>query len=216
MPQRPVITCLLLFGLTATTAVTRGAARTALVPDREDAADAARLIEVLDVGQGSTVAEIGAGEGALTLAMAEHVGRSGRVYSSELGPERVADLRQAVAKADLENVTVLEGHANQTNLPDKCCDALFMRRVYHHFEDPGAMNASLWRSLKPGGRLAIIDFPPDTGESAEPSGRSDGDQHGVTAQTVERELKEAAFEVLSTDKVSDRDFMVVVQKPTMR
>ncbi|MGH9162864.1 MAG: hypothetical protein ACRD2X_23110, partial [Vicinamibacteraceae bacterium] len=81
---------------------------------------------------------------------------------------------------------------------------------YHHFGDPAAMNASLWRSLKPGGRLAVIDFPPDEGESADASGRADGDHHGVTAGTVERELEKAGFEPLSSDKGTEGDFLLVV------
>jgi ubiquinone/menaquinone biosynthesis C-methylase UbiE len=54
---------------------------------------------------------------------------------------------------------VVEGGLAQTNLPDECCDAVFMRHVYHHFGDPPAMNASLFRSLKPGGRLAWTSRP---------------------------------------------------------
>ena len=56
---------------------------------------------------------------------------------------------------------MLEGAAAATNLPPACCDAIFMRDVYHHITEPEAFNKSLAASLKPGGRLAVIDFPPD-------------------------------------------------------
>jgi hypothetical protein len=55
-------------------------------------------------------------------------------------------------------VTVIEGAAASANLPAACCDAIFLRHVYHHLGDYGAFNKSLQSALKPGGRLAIIDF----------------------------------------------------------
>ena len=64
------------------------------------------------------------------------------------------------AAAGLKNVTVVDGTAGRTNLPEQCCDAIFMRDVYHHFTDPAAMNASVLASLKPGGMLGVLDFGP--------------------------------------------------------
>jgi SAM-dependent methyltransferase len=65
-----------------------------------------------------------------------------------------------VAAAGLRNVTILQAHARGTGLPTSCGDALILRRVYHHLTDPGATNVDLSRVLRPGGFLAIIDFPP--------------------------------------------------------
>ena len=89
-----------------------------------------------------------------------------------------------------------------------------MRRVYHHIGNPALMNASLLASLKPGGFLAVIDFPPDSAESDRPEGRDVGEQHGVTSATVARELGEAGFEVVAVDtgEGSDR-YMVVARRP---
>ncbi|MCA1585074.1 MAG: methyltransferase domain-containing protein [Acidobacteria bacterium] len=182
---------------------------------QNDARDAERLIKALEVKTGHTVAEVGAGGGALTVAMAREVGPTGRVYSSELGESRIASLQTAVDRASLPQVTVLAGATVATNLPDGCCDALFMRVVYHHFADPVTMNASLFSALKPGGRLAIIDFVPRGGRQAEtPDDRDEGDRHGVSPETVAAELKHAGFEVLSVERGSDRDFMVVARKPS--
>src|SRR5688500_83721 len=127
---------------------------------QNNAADTAKLIEVLQLKPGSIVAEIGAGNGDLTIALAKHVGPTGRVYTSELGADRLAGLREAVTKSGTANVQVVEGQEAHANLPDGCCDALFMRNVYHHFGDPATMNASFLKALKPGGRLAVIDLSP--------------------------------------------------------
>lgn len=169
------------------------------------------LIEVLQLKNGSSVADIGAGDGDQTLAIARYVGPDGQVYSTELGSESLQELRSKIDEVSADNVTVVEGHPKQTNLPDECCDALFLRRVYHHFNDPVSMNKSLWRSLKPGGRLAIIDFEP-RGSEAEPSGRASGSQHGVTAKTVIEELRQAGFKLISSEQRSGRDVYVVMEK----
>lgn len=181
---------------------------------QDDAADAARLMKALEIKAGLSVAEIGAGAGALTLAMAREVGASGHIYSTELGDDRVQKLQEAVTRANVPRVNVLTGAPAATNLPEGCCDAVFMRVVYHHFADPPAMNASLLRSLRPGGRLAVIDFLPRRGEAEMPEDRDEGDHHGVTPDTVVRELKEAGFEIVSTEPPKDRNFMVVARKPS--
>ena len=178
------------------------------------ASDAARLVTALQLHPGHTVADIGAGRGELTMALAREVGPTGQVYATELNPDRLRDIRQATQSADLKNVTVIEAHATRTNLPEQCCDALVLRRVYHHFADPHLMNASMRQSLKPGGLLAVIDFAPDSAESADPEGRDNGNQHGVTSATVVRELSQAGFELVAVEKgPRSGSFMVVARRP---
>jgi ubiquinone/menaquinone biosynthesis C-methylase UbiE len=105
------------------------------------------------------VADVGAGNGELTAILAAEVGRSGRVYSSDIDPGSLDRVRAAVGAAGHTNVTLLLSEAGNANLPDGCCDAIVMRRVYHHLTDAAAINASLLRALRPGGVLAVIDFP---------------------------------------------------------
>ena len=181
----------------------------------EFAADALRLTKALDLTAGLSVADIGAGDGQLTVALARVVGPTGRLYATELESGRLRAIRRAADSAGVKNVTVLEAHATRTNLPDRCCDALVVRNVYHHFENPVSINRSLYQSLKPGGRLAIIDFRPDSAESANPTRRSDGAQHGVTPATVVCELREAGFELVAMEDGTRRTgFMVVMRRPS--
>jgi predicted methyltransferase len=175
---------------------------------QDNASDAAKLIEVLQLKPGSTVAEIGAGGGELTIALAKHVGSEGRVFTSELGSDRLKRLRETVDKADMSHIQVVEGHEAHANLAEGCCDALFMRNVYHHFGDPASMNASIARALKPGGRVAIIDFAPPKATAA-PGKRGEDGSHGVSAETVASELKDAGFEIVTTEERPKRWFLVV-------
>ena len=170
------------------------------------------LIEVLELKKGSVVADIGAGDGDQSLEVAEFVGPDGYVYSTELGNDELSNLRRQVEYSELENIEVFEGHPARTNLPDECCDGIYLRRVYHHIGNPASMNASIFRTLKPGGRLAIIDFEP-RGNEGEPGKRASGRQHGVLRETVEDELTEAGFELIRSEHPSGRYYYVVFQKP---
>lgn len=180
---------------------------------QSDSEDVDWLIDVLELNEGSIVADVGAGHGEFSIALARYV-TSGKVYSSELGTSRVERLRRNVESASVSNVTVIEGDPRVTNLPEACCDALFVRNVYHHFDYPASMNRSIWKSLKPGGRLAVIDFEPRGSESEDPEGRDEGGQHGVTVKTVVEELRQAGFRLISTEEEqSGRDIYVVMEKP---
>jgi protein-L-isoaspartate O-methyltransferase len=150
-----------------------------------------RLYQVLKLKAGMTVAEIGAGQGRMTVAMARLLAPTGRVFATELDAQLVRDIQNRAAKAGVQNVTVIEGTDRSTNLPAQCCDAIWMVTVYHHFTDPVAMDASLFRALRPGGRIAIIDFSPSrwrfwlTRPSGVPQNRGG---HGIPKAIVIQEL----------------------------
>lgn len=116
-----------------------------------------RLRNVLGLRPGMAVADVGAGNGELTVTLAAEVGASGRVYTNDLD---LAQVRATVAAAGLSNVTFVQSRAGDTTLPENCCDAIVVRRVYHHLTEPAAITASLLRALRPDGVLAVIDFPP--------------------------------------------------------
>jgi ubiquinone/menaquinone biosynthesis C-methylase UbiE len=123
---------------------------------RADGEEMPRLRQALALEAGKVVADVGAGEGALTLALAREVGPNGRVFATEIDAARLKKLQAA----KLDNVTVVEGRRGETGLPPACCDAIVLRRVYHHLAEPASIGADLLRALRPGGVLAVIDFPP--------------------------------------------------------
>ena len=172
----------------------------------------ARIFEAIQVREGMSVCEMGAGDGELTMAVAKAVGATGRVFTSELGDDRIKTLRDKVAASGLSHITVIAGDPAKTNFPDTGCDALFMRNVYHHFGDPSQINASIHASMKAGGRVAVVDFTPPGKEAERPADRSKDGMHGVTRATVERELSAAGFEPVSHEDAAQRWFMVVAVK----
>jgi ubiquinone/menaquinone biosynthesis C-methylase UbiE len=152
-------------------------------------AEMPRLREALGLKTGMVVADVGAGKGQLTLALAAAVGSTGHVFSSDIDADRVRALRETVTEAGLGNVTVVEAKTSESGLPAGCCDAIVLRRVYHHVTDPAATNASLLRALRPGGVLAVIDIPP-------PLFFLERSPLGIAPQIVVDELKASGFEML--------------------
>ena len=155
---------------------------------RADGREMSRLQQLLGLETGTVVADVGAGKGELTFALAREVGAKGRVFATEIDADRLRLLREAVVAAKLEQVTVIAGHSSEAGLPPNCCDAIVLRRVYHHLADPSGINASLFRSLRPGGVLAVIDFPP-------PFFLNRG-QFGVPAKIVDSEVSSSGFEAV--------------------
>ena len=162
-----------------------------------------------------TAADVGAGFGATTVVLAKWIG-AGKVYATDIGERQLNAIRDYVEKEGLKNVTVLAGAPAATNLPAACCDAIFMRDVYHHITTPDVFDKSLLASLKPGGRLAIIDFLPRAG-SATPDGvPANRGGHGVTPAIVVDELTSAGFTHVRTYQQwpteKDSFFLVLVRK----
>jgi ubiquinone/menaquinone biosynthesis C-methylase UbiE len=177
--------------------------------------EAPRLFDVLEVQPGMVVADVGAGQGELTVVLAQRVGSNGRVYATEIDRGRLGEIRSATERAHAENVTVVEGAAASTNLPDACCDAIVLREVYHHLTDPADLDASLNRSLKPGGKLAIIDFPPRKGSSLPNGVNPNRGGHGIRSTLVREELVAAGFTLAKTiDKWGDdASYLLLFRKP---
>ena len=153
------------------------------------------LAKLFELKTGMTVADVGAGFGAWTMRFSRAVGPSGRVYATDIGAAQLAALRDAVQRERLTNVTVLEGAVATTNLPALCCDAILIRDAYHHLTEPAAIVKSLAAALKPGGRLAIIDFPPRPNSEVPPGVPADRRGHGVPPEVVEREVGAALTHV---------------------
>ena len=178
----------------------------------------ARLRILMQWRDGQTLADVGAGEGEIGIAAAAIVGDSGKVYLTELDQQKRKALEQTVKREALKNVIVVQAAERRTNLPDNCCDAIVLRRVYHHFTAPTDMDTSLLRSLKPGGELAVIDFPPrpwlteNEPVKGVPANRGG---HGIPQNILLQELLAAGFTVGQVvNDWPDDSYCVIFRKPT--
>jgi ubiquinone/menaquinone biosynthesis C-methylase UbiE len=177
-----------------------------------------RLLELLDLKPGMAVADVGAGFGAWTMRLARAIGPSGRVYATDLGAAQLAALRDVTVRERLNNVTIIEGAVGSTNLPARCCDAILIRDAYHHFTQPDALINSLAASLKPGGRLAVIDFPPRPNTDVPAGVPANRGGHGVPSDVVEREVRAQLTHVRTIPAWSPASepaslFLVLFRKP---
>jgi ubiquinone/menaquinone biosynthesis C-methylase UbiE len=177
-----------------------------------------KLVELLQLKPGMTVADVGAGFGAWTMRLSRWIGPAGRVYATEIGAAQLTALRDTVQRERLTNVTVVEGAANMTNLPALCCEAILIRDAYHHLTQPEEIIRSLAASLKPGGMLAVIDFPPRPNSEVPAGVPSNRAGHGVPPEVVQREAGAALTHVRtipmwSPDSQPASLFLALFRKP---
>ena len=156
--------------------------------------ETARIAQALQLDQGLTVADVGAGDGQYSVFLADAVGTTGAVYATEVDEGRLEAIREAVAGRD--NVKVVHGKPDSTELPAECCDRILLRRVYHHFEDPQSMLASLLASLRPGGVIAVVDFLRESSELGRPDATPHDHEHGVRIDDLTAAMQEAGFELV--------------------
>jgi ubiquinone/menaquinone biosynthesis C-methylase UbiE len=122
--------------------------------------EADRLGAALGIAEGHVVAEIGAGSGDMAVEIAARVGPDGRVYATEIDEWKRDAIAELAQRRGLTQLHVREAGERSADLPDGCCDAIFMRNVLHHIEGWPAYAATLAPALRPGGRVGIIDFSP--------------------------------------------------------
>jgi SAM-dependent methyltransferase len=209
-----------------TAALLSAAIAAAQPPDAKQAAqergqaelEVPHLSGVLELEPGATVADVGAGFGAMSVVLA-HRDKTGKVIATDVTENSVAVIRNYVQREGLVNVSVLLSGASSTNLPDACCDAIFLRNVYHHLSEVAAFNRSLFAALKPGGRLAIIDAPPGKPETPPPGVPANREGHGIRAALVVEELTAIGFTVGRTidkwppDAKSQPAYLLLFRKP---
>jgi predicted methyltransferase len=180
-----------------------------------DPDESRRIAEVLEVAEGSRLADLGAGDGRWTFDFAARVGAPGMVFATEVDADKVENLEREVERRGLTNVRVLSGDQNRTGLPADCCAGILVREVYHHFTNPAAMLADLYAALRPGGLIAVIDFEPGSRGLRTPSGvPANRGGHGISRKLVIEEMEKSGFvRVSEIEDWGGRRFCVVFRRP---
>jgi ubiquinone/menaquinone biosynthesis C-methylase UbiE len=125
---------------------------------REQEESPAKALSLVGITQGMTVADIGAGSGYMTMRLAPMVGPTGKVYATDIQPALLQRLQQKLSQAHASNVQVVLGSDTDAKLPDSSVDVALLVDVYHEFQYPREMLRSIRRSLKPDGRLVLIEY----------------------------------------------------------
>jgi ubiquinone/menaquinone biosynthesis C-methylase UbiE len=125
---------------------------------RQREEDCEQLLRELDIRPGMTVCDLGCGNGFYTLRLAELSGASGKVYAVDIQPEMLDMLRERAKAAGLDNIVPVLGTAISPRLPPASQDLVLLVDVYHEFSHPAAMLKAIRQSLKPGGRVALVEF----------------------------------------------------------
>lgn len=155
---------------------------------RDGLGEAEVVMDLANIGEGTTVADIGAGEGYYTVRLAERVGKKGRVLAQDIDEDALARLGQRVERERLDNVSIKPGLPDDPKLPTASFDRIFLVHMYHEVSEPYAF---LWRlrpALRQGGRVIVVDMDRPT------------DQHGIPPTLLFCEFSRLGFRLTQFDR----------------
>ncbi|MDG2467783.1 MAG: methyltransferase domain-containing protein [Pirellulaceae bacterium] len=125
------------------------------------------VIAKMGIRSGSQIADVGAGTGFFSRLFADRVGREGWVFSVDISPRFIEHIRKKCQDDRVTNIAPVLCTDRSICLPANSVDVVFICDTYHHFEYPDQTLASIYKSLRKGGDLIIIDFDRIPGESRE-------------------------------------------------
>jgi len=127
-------------------------------PEREAEENVEGALDTIGIRRGSTVAEVGAGTGYVSLKMARRVGPNGTVYANDIQPEMLVRLRGNADRAGMRNIQTVLGTGTDPQLPAGRMDLIILVDVYHEFAQPQKMLDAMRTELKPDGRLVLLEY----------------------------------------------------------
>lgn len=173
-------------------------------PGRDERLQINRVMDLLEIAPGKTVADIGAGSGWFTVRAARRVTDTGTVYAVDINPDAMQYIQNRAQKEQLHNIKTILGRSDNSLLPSGQIDAVLMLKTYHEIAKPVTLLRNLRASLKPGAKVGIIDR------------NGNGENHGVNRNVVLKEADEAGYQVVGKyDFVKDDMdyFLVLTPKP---
>ena len=176
--------------------------------EREDEEAPDVALDVLKIPKGASVADIGAGSGYVTVRLAARVGPTGRVFANDVQPQMLNLLARRLASSRITNVTLIEGTFDDPKLPPASLDLALMVDVYHELSQPQAMLRHLRESLKPGGRLVLLEYrKEDPTVPIKP-------EHKMSVAEAKMEVEAEGFILSKVDEALPRQHILIfVAKP---
>jgi ubiquinone/menaquinone biosynthesis C-methylase UbiE len=150
-------------------------------PGRDERLQINRVMDILEIAPGKTVADIGAGSGWFTVRAARRVTETGSVYAVDINPEATRYIDKRAQKEGLHNVKTLLSKSDDPQLPANQIDSVLLLKTYHEVDKPVVLLQNLRASLRPGAKVGVIDR------------NGNGENHGVAADIVIKEASEAGY-----------------------
>jgi len=172
-------------------------------PEREEEEQPDRALDEIGIAKGSVVADIGAGSGAITWRLAERVGPTGKVYANDVQPRMLELLRQNMAQRKITNVEPVLGGFDDPKLPPAGVDLEILIDVYHEFSQPQAMLRHLRESLKPAGRMVLLEY------RAEDPSVPIKPEHKMTVAIARAEVEPEGFRLAKTIETLPRQHILI-------
>lgn len=161
------------------------------------------VLAALRLPEGTAVADVGAGSGYFTERFSLHLGPEGHVYATDVQELMITALEERVQQRELHNVTVVRAAFEDPSLPDACCDLAFFSSVYKEIDGRVDFMRRLAPTLRPGGRVAILEFRPSYRGFGPPS-----DERLPRDQVIE-ELEAAGFALAESFDFLPREYFLV-------
>ncbi|MGO9484336.1 MAG: class I SAM-dependent methyltransferase [Rhodomicrobium sp.] len=172
-------------------------------PERDSWQKPEEVVDALNLKPGSSVADIGAGTGYFAVRIAKRASQ-GKVFAADIEPDMVRYLGERAGREHLANIVPVQAGADAANLPEPV-DLILVVDTYHHIGNRIEYFAKLQASLRPGGRLVIIDFKADSPNGPPP-------QHRIPPERAAEELRAAGYTLSETHTILPRQYFLVFQK----
>ncbi len=170
--------------------------------DRDKKLQIERVMDILGIGPGKNVADIGAGSGWFSVRAARRVTRTGLVYAVDINSEAIHYIQERVHRENINNIRTILSRPDDPLLPPESIDAVLLLKTYHEVAGPVALLKNLRKALRPGARVGIIDR------------NGNAENHGVGRDIVVREAGEAGYRLVAEYnfvKADAEDYFLVLE-----
>jgi ubiquinone/menaquinone biosynthesis C-methylase UbiE len=177
-------------------------------PEREAEEAPEQALDAIGIRSGMMIADVGAGTGYMTLRMARRVGPAGKIYANDLQPEMLQKLRSRSQHDKLSNIETVLGTATDPKLPPNTMDLVLLVDVYHEFSQPQTMLDKIRESLKPDGRLVLLEYrKEDPTVPIRP-------EHKMSVAEVKAEVEAQGYKLDQVIEKLPRQHIIIFRKST--
>ena len=182
-------------------------------PDRDQWQRPDRIMDALAIADASVVADVGAGSGWFTIRLARRVGPQGMVFAEDVQQEMLSAISRRVQREGLGNVRPVMGRDSDPRLPANTLDAVLLVDAYHEIEDRVTFLSNIAQSLKPQGRIGVIDFKLNGGGGPGPDA-----EERVSPDVVTNDATRAGLRLVASETFLPYQYFLIFarQEPTTR